>query len=225
MQTVILAAADLPYLEHQLRLLRRQSLRDVVLLTGCLGDQIESYFGNGSRLGLRIQYSRERHLLGTGGALRQARTLLDESFLLMYGDSLLPIDYAAPARRLKDSAALGVMVVYRDSSGDTAVRPNVALDRSGLVTRYDKMTAADAALEYIDAGVSCFRRDVLDLLPEPAAEGTLVSFEEHVLPRLIDRRLLVGMPVLQRFSDIGTPDRLRVLEEYLAAKQASYCGE
>jgi NDP-sugar pyrophosphorylase family protein len=205
--------AGMPYLEHQLRLLERQSLRDVLLLTGYLGEQIESYFGNGGRLGLRIRYSRECRPLGTGGALREARGLLDARFLLMYGDSLLPIDYAAAARRLEDSAALGVIVVYRDPSGDTAVRPNVALDRNGLVARYDKTAAADAGLEYVEAGVSCFRRDVLDLLPDGA--GGPVSFEECIFPRLIDRRQLAGLPTQQRFYDIGTPDRLRVIEEYL----------
>jgi hypothetical protein len=51
--------AGVPYLEHQLRLLARQSFRDVLLLTGYLGEQIESYFGNGSRLGLRLRYARE----------------------------------------------------------------------------------------------------------------------------------------------------------------------
>jgi len=206
--------AGMPYLEHQLRLLERQSLRDVLLLTGYLGDQIESYFGNGSRLGLRLRYSRECHPLGTGGALREARRLLDARFLLMYGDSLLPIDYAAAARRLEDSAALGVIVVYQDPSGDTAVRPNVALDRSGLVARYDKTAAADAGLQYVEAGVSCFRRDVLDLL-DGAPDGEPLSFEQCVFPRLIDRRQLAGLPTLQRFYDIGTPDRLRVIEEYL----------
>src|ERR1019366_7849943 len=108
-----------PYLEHQLRLLARQSFRD-------------------------------------------ARRYLAESFLLLYGDSLLPIEYAAAARRLKDSAALGLIDVYPDPSGETAVRPNVALDRSGLVTRYDKTAAAGPDLEYVEAGVSCFRRDALD---------------------------------------------------------------
>lgn len=91
--------AGVPYLEHQLRLLARQSFRDVLLLTGHLGEQIESYFGNGGRLGLRIRYSREAQPLGTGGALRDARRHLAETFLLLYGDSLLPIEYAAAGRR------------------------------------------------------------------------------------------------------------------------------
>jgi NDP-sugar pyrophosphorylase family protein len=210
--------AGAPYLEHQLRLLARQSFRDVLLLTGHLGEQIESYFGNGSRLGLRIRYSREAQPQGTGGALRDARRHLAESFLLMYGDSLLPIEYAAAGRRLKDSAALGLIVVYRDPAGETTVRPNVALDRSGLVTRYDKTSGADPGLEYVEAGVSCFRRDVLDLLPGSGP----ASFEQCCFPRLIERRHLAALPTSQRFYDIGTPERLRVIEEYLRAPSEPY---
>ena len=87
-----------PYLEHQLRLLARQGLTDIVLLTGYLGEQIEEYFGDGDRMGLRLRYSRELEPLGTGGALRQARPLLEEAFLVIYGDSYLRIDYAAVGR-------------------------------------------------------------------------------------------------------------------------------
>jgi NDP-sugar pyrophosphorylase family protein len=208
--------AGVPYLEHQLRLLARQSFRDVLLLTGYLGAQIESYFGSGSRLGLRLRYAREDQPQGTGGALRDARGRLAETFLLLYGDSLLPIEYAAAGRRLKDSAALGLIVVYRDPAGETSVHPNVAVDRSGLVTRYDKTAPADPGLEYVEAGVSCFRRDVLDLLPLAGP----VSFEQCIFPRLIEHRRLAALPTQQRFYDIGTPERLRAIEEYLSAPVA-----
>src|ERR1051325_9126184 len=83
--------AGLPYLEHQVRLFEKQSIRDVVMLTGYLGEQIEEYFGDGARWGMSIAYSREQQPLGTGGALREARHLLAETFVLIYGDSYLPI--------------------------------------------------------------------------------------------------------------------------------------
>ena len=82
-----------PYLEHQLRLLAKQSINDIVVLTGYLGSQIEEHFGDGAPLGLHIRYSREPQPLGTGGALREARHLLADLFLLIYGDSYLPIEY------------------------------------------------------------------------------------------------------------------------------------
>jgi NDP-sugar pyrophosphorylase family protein len=201
-----------PYLEHQLRLLARQSLTDVVILTGYLGQQIEDYFGDGSGVGLRIRYARERQPLGTGGALREARRLLGDAFLVVYGDSYLPIDYAAVVRRLVESHATGLLVVYHDPAGQTSVRPNVALDSAGRVTRYDKQAAADPDLQYIEAGVLAFRRSVLDFIPP---EG-VVSLEQQVYPQLIARKALLGLPTTQRFYDIGTPERLRVLEELLA---------
>src|SRR5713226_3145966 len=86
--------AGVPYLEHQVRLLQQQSITDVVMLTGYLGEQIEEYFRNGARWGMTIRYSREHQPLGTGGALREARALLAETFVLIYGDSYLPIRYA-----------------------------------------------------------------------------------------------------------------------------------
>lgn len=211
--------AGVPYLEHQLRLLARQSLREVLLLTGYLGEQIEDYFGSGSRLGLRLRYVREAQPLGTGGALRDARGHLAETFLLLYGDSLLPIEYASVARRLQDSAAIGAIVAYRDPAGETSVCPNVALDRGGLVTRYDKTAPTGSGLEYVEAGVSCFHREVLDLLPSAGP----VSFEQCCFPRLIGARRLAALPTSQRFYDIGTPERLCAIEEYLRTP-AEPCG-
>ena len=205
--------AGAPYLEHQLRLLARQGLSEVVLLTGYLGEQIEDCFRDGARLGLRIRYSREQQPLGTGGALRQAAPLLADSFLVIYGDSYLPIEYAAVGRFLTAGAACAVMAVYHDPYGLTNVRPNVALDANGVVCRYDKKAPADScSLQYVEAGVLALRRSVLDLIP-PAGP---VSLEEQVFPILIERQGLLGFPTSQRFYDIGTAERLRAIEEYLA---------
>jgi len=201
-----------PYLEHQLRLLARQSITDVLLLTGYLGSQIEEYFGDGASVGLHIHYSRELEPLGTGGALREARHLLKDLFVLIYGDSYLPIDYVEVANRLAMSEAAGVMVVYRDSTRETSVPNNVALDESGLVSRYDKTAVGDLELQYVEAGVLAFRRAVLDLIPP----HDFVSLEQQIFPVLIEQRRLLGMPTAQRFYDIGTPERLKAIEAFLA---------
>jgi NDP-sugar pyrophosphorylase family protein len=206
--------AGAPYLEHQLRLLAERQLTDVVLLTGYLGEQIEQYFGDGRALGLRLRYSREMQPLGTGGALRQAGALLAESFLVIYGDSYLPIDYRAVGNLLRaDPNAAAVMAVYRDAAGETGVRPNVALGPGGLALRYDKRAATeDAELRYIEAGVVALRRTVLKLIPPAGA----ASLEQEVFPLLVQRGQLLVYPTARRFYDIGTPERLKALEAYLA---------
>lgn len=204
-----------PYLEHQLRLLAHQDLTDIVILTGYLGEQIEDCFGDGERLGLRIRYSRERQQRGTGGALRDARGLLPEAFLLIYGDSYLPIEYRAVGARLMETAASAVMAVYDGPLEETGVFPNVALGSDGAVLRYAKNAAGDPELRYVEAGVLALRRQVLDLIPP----GRVVSLEQEIFPLLIQSRRLSGYRTAQRFYDMGTPEGLRAIAEHLLEEQ------
>jgi NDP-sugar pyrophosphorylase family protein len=201
--------AGAPYLEHQLRLLQRQGITDILLLTGYLGEQVESYFGDGAKLGITIRYSREPAPLGTGGALRQARELLAERFLIIYGDSLLPIDYVSVYRALEQARVAGLVVVYDNRLADTSVSNNIALDETGFVIRYDKGTA-DPQLRYVEAGVLAFHRSIAGLIPDG-----IVSLEKEIFPKLIAQRKLLAYQTNQRFYDIGTPERLRLVEDFL----------
>jgi NDP-sugar pyrophosphorylase family protein len=203
--------AGVPYLEHQLRLLERQSIRNVVVLTGYLGNMVEDYFGDGRRVGMSIRYSREPAPLGTGGALRLAAHLLDEQFLVIYGDSYLAIDYRDVAQSLDVSGATGLVVVYDNRLADTSVRNNIAVDAEGFVVRYDKEAADDAGLTFVEAGVLAFRRSIIGLIPEG-----IVSLEKQLYSNLIVARQLRAYRTSQRFYDIGTPGRLRAFEAYLS---------
>jgi NDP-sugar pyrophosphorylase family protein len=203
--------AGLPYLEHQLLLLKQQRIVDVLLLTGYLGDRIESYFGHGDRFGLSIRYSREPEPLGTAGALREARSLLDDRFLVLYGDSYLPMQYSEALEPLRALEVRGLLVVYDHQSGGVPVPSNVALDPEGYVIRYAKESEGPD-LRYVEAGVLAFRRSALDLIP---ASG-VVSLENHLFQQLIARRELIALITPQRFYDIGTPERLREIETLLA---------
>lgn len=196
-----------PYLEYQIRELHRQNIDDIVLLTGYLGEQIEDHFGDGSRFGMQIRYSRELTPIGTGGALRDAAALLEPLFLLIYGDSYLPLDYAAVTARLEGSSAQGLVVVYDNRREDTSVRNNIGIDSEGFVTRYDKENSE--GLDYVEAGVLAFRREIVARIP---AAG-VVSLEKEIFPQLIGDHALVAYPTTQRFYDIGTPDRLKVIEQ------------
>ena len=70
-----------------------------MLCVGYRGEMIEQEFGNGRNFGVELSYSFDGpELLGTGGALKKAQLLLGQRFLVLYGDSYLPIDYAAPAQ-------------------------------------------------------------------------------------------------------------------------------
>lgn len=82
---------DRPFLEYMILMLKRNFLKKILLCVGYLGHKIEDYFKDGHRWGVQIRYFYEKELLGTGGALKLASDLIEEKFLLLYGDSYLDI--------------------------------------------------------------------------------------------------------------------------------------
>lgn len=83
-----------PFIHHQLTLLYKKGIRDVVICTGYLGERIEEYVGDGSRWKLNITMSYDGDTqLGTGGAIKKALPLLPENFFITYGDSYLTTNY------------------------------------------------------------------------------------------------------------------------------------
>ena len=178
-----------PYLERVIESFARRGLRDFVLLTGYRSDVIEEHFGDGARFGVRIAYSREAEPIGTGGAVRQARALLGERFLLTYGDVLRDFDYAL----FVSEHPLPCLAIYpRRTVGNVRIEG----DR---VVEFDK---GKPELPYIDAGFCLMPSEVLDWLPERG------SFEETVFPRLIAEGRLTYEIVGHDFCDIGTPEEL-----------------
>jgi NDP-sugar pyrophosphorylase family protein len=178
-----------PYLERVIESFARCGLRDFVLLTGFRSDVIEEHFGDGARFGVRIEYSRESEPTGTGGAVRQARALLGERFVLTYGDVLRTFDYD---RFVREHLEPCLAVYPRRDAG------NVAIDGERVV----EFNKRKPELPYIDAGFCVMPHEVVEWLPERG------SFEETVFPRLIAERRLAYELVDQNFCDIGTPEEL-----------------
>lgn len=197
-----------PYLEYQIELLREQQITDIVLLVGYLAEQIEDYFGDGARHGVSIRYSREPMPLGTGGALKRALPLLSDAFLVLNGDSLLPVEYRPVFDALDASGAEAVICAYDNQAGDTGVPHNICVDSSKFVTRYDK--SGTPPVNHVDAGVIAVRARVLEPFRDEA-----FSLERDCYPRLIERRHLAAYLVRERFYDMGTPAGLAMLERFL----------
>ena len=199
-----------PYLEYQLEYLKKQGITEIVLLIGYLGEQIINYFGDGQPFGMNIRYSVEDKPMGTGGGLKKAKGVLEEDFLLIYGDSFLPIDYNDLIKKYKKYQAKAVICAY-DNRVDTDVISNVEIDETTCrVLRYVK-NVNDAALRYVDAGVLLLNKKVLECIPE----NEVVSLEQQIFPRLIAQQSLYAYVSKERFYDIGTPDRLALAMEVL----------
>lgn len=200
-----------PYLEYQINYLRKQGVYEICILTGHLSHVIEAYFGNGHEFGVNITYSKEDRPMGTGGGLKLAEEKLADDFLLIYGDSFLPVNYQHLLSNFRSATPSALMCVY-DNREDTDVKPNIAIEKStGKILIYSK-DVIDSALQYVDAGVLVLNKKIVQSIIAPSQ---VVSLEKDIFPQLIREGSMYAYQCQSRFYDIGTPDRLALAKEVL----------
>lgn len=204
----LIPIAGEPFLAHQLRRLRQNGLREIVICCGHLGDQIVDFAGNGSRFGLAIEYSRDGdRQLGTGGAIRAALSLLGPRFLILYGDSWLSEPMEPVWRAYRECGRPALMTVFRnDNRWGTS---NVDY-RAGAVTHYHK-NGAPSGMHYIDYGLQAIEAELVAAWHLPAFDLS------DVWPGLADYGLLAGYEARSRFYEIGSLAGLRETEAVIAA--------
>ncbi len=195
----MLEVASRPFIDWQIEKLRACGFDDVVLCVAFLAEQIREHVGDGARYGVRVRYSDEGpSLLGTAGAIRNALDLLAPTFLVTYGDSYLPFDYAEPLRVLEaHDDCLGVMSIYENRGAwDTS---NVEPDASNeWVKRYEK-GRPDLQFPYIDYGAIALRREVIAALPPGQASGL-----DAIQSELAKQKRLRAVVARDRFFEIGS---------------------
>jgi len=208
----MLQVAGKPLLEHLIFNLVRFGIPRIVLSIGYLHDVIESYFQDGRKLGVELEYSREATPLGTGGGLRNASHLLDDSFLVLNGDTFFDCNYLDLARML--------------SPGIPAV---VALRRVLDVSRYGSVDVEGGRVRfflekgrtgpgYISAGVYALTRAALEYLPRGFS-----SIETDLFPVLTARNILAAQVGSGFFIDIGLPETLNAAHGALSVWQHKPC--
>ena len=206
----LLEIAGRPFIFHQLDLLRSAGITDAVLCVGHLGERIEEAVGDGSSCGVRVTYSHDGDaLIGTGGALRRAQSLLGELFFVLYGDSYLDVDYLEIGQAFRRSGRSGLMTVFKNQGKwDTS---NVVYDGRRIV-RYDK-SHRDPQMEYIDYGLGVLNTTTLSRIPL----GQRYDLAD-LYRALIDEQDLAGFEVANRFYEMGSHAGLEETSAYLLSK-------
>jgi NDP-sugar pyrophosphorylase family protein len=192
-----------PVLEHQVLWLKRCGIKEIVICAGYLADLIQAYFGDGSRLGVRIEYSVETELLGTGGALRQAAPLLSDRFILMYGDLLGSMDLRKLADFHAKKGGLGTMTVHESDHPYDSDIIEVAPDWE--VKRFiGKPKMGQKFVNISNAGVYCIEKAILKYFPDGNS-----MLDKDALPGVLRKGgKLYAYMTRERILDIGTPERL-----------------
>ncbi len=191
----LMPVGDMPVLELLIRSLAKAGITRVTLAVGHLSSLIEAYFGDGSKLGVDIEYSHEEAPLGTAGPLRLVKGLGD-TFLVMNGDLLTDIDFGAMIAAHRQSAVEATVGTYRRS-----VHIELGVVETDEHNRLLHYTEKPVHHYLVSMGVYVLEPSVLELIPEKRFD----------LPDLVAALIGAGRDVhtfehLGDWLDIGRPD-------------------
>ncbi|MCH9642567.1 MAG: NDP-sugar synthase [Actinomycetia bacterium] len=197
----MLPTAGLPFLTHLLSRIAAAGIEHVVLGTSFKAEVFESEFGDGSKLGLQIDYVVEEEPLGTGGGIANvASRLRNDTAIVFNGDVLSGCDLGALLESHSSNAADVTLHLVR--VGDPRAFGCVPTDSDGRVTAFLEKTQ-DPPTDQINAGCYVFKRSVIDEIPK----GRALSVEREVFPGLLtDGRRVFGYVDATYWRDMGTPE-------------------
>lgn len=217
----LLRVAGTPLIEWNLLLLRRYGITDVVINLHHLGALIEEHLGDGTRLGMRLSYSHEAVILGTGGGIKRVESFFGgEPFLVLNGDTLLEVDLEALVRFHGGREALATMVVRPDSDVDQWGA--VEVDDDQRVVRITGRGRKDAARtqKRMFAGVHVMHPRLLASVP-PGRESSII---DAYVCEIESGATILGFETTGYWSDVGTPERYAQVQRDVEAGLITLAG-
>jgi NDP-mannose synthase len=210
----LMPVGELPILEIVVRQLRHYGFKRVTMAVGHLAELIQAFFGDGSKFGLTIDYSREERPLGTAGPLHLIPDL-DDEFLVMNGDLLTDLDYGTLMRwhaEMKNEATIGVY--------EKKVRIDLGvLERDGDNRIVDYKEKPLLTYE-VSMGVYVFSKSVLQHVPRG-----YFDFPDLVLELIRLGRPIRGYRFQGLWLDIGREEDYSKAVETFEGQRARFLPE
>jgi NDP-sugar pyrophosphorylase family protein len=192
----LMPIGDVPILDVVLRQLKSHGFTKIIMAVGYLAELLETYFGNGSKYGMDIQYSRESKPLGTAGPLSLIENLTNP-FLVMNGDILTTLNYSALIKYHKEKAGIATIAMHqRTVDVDFGV---IELNTNNEITSYIEKPN----LKYlVSMGIYIFDTEVLSYIKK----SEKIDFPDLVKKLLENNERVIGYPSNDYWLDIGRQD-------------------
>jgi len=198
-----------PVLEYHLDQLARAGIRDVYINLHYLPDKTKSYFDDGSKWGIRIQYSYEPTVLGTAGAVKKLEAELgDDPFLVVYGDNFLEMDYEKFIDFSESNEGIGAVAVFeKDDVTECGI---LEVGKRGRILRFmEKPNPSEAFSHWANAGIFYFRKRIFSYVGPGYSD-----FGYDVLPGILKAgETLVAYKLKTQVWGIDNLESLMKLEE------------
>ena len=204
----LLPLAGTPIIVWNLLLLRQHGFKEVMINLHHLGHMIEHQLGDGSPWGIRIRYSNEPIILGTGGGIKAVESFFEgEPFVVMNGDTLMELNLTALVDQHLAQGGVATMVLREDPDVERWGVVETTLDHRVLAINGQGLrsqTSGSSILRYMFAGVHVIHPRLLVHCPP----GQPSSIIDGYVAELAGGSLIHGFIAKGYWSDIGTEERL-----------------
>jgi mannose-1-phosphate guanylyltransferase/phosphomannomutase len=188
-----------PVMAHILDLLKRQGITEVVITLHFMPEVIQSYFGSGNSMDMKIHYAIEETPLGTAGSVKNAREYLDEPFIIISGDAVTDINLQSVIAFHEERGAEATLTLFRV--------PNpleygvIITDADGKITQFqEKPSWGEVISDTVNTGIYVIDPSVLDLIED----GVPTDWSKDVFPQLLESgRPLYGFVADGAWTDVG----------------------
>ncbi|MCE5323734.1 NDP-sugar synthase [bacterium] len=196
---------DRPVMEHTINLLRKHGIEDIIAAISRDGQDIIDYFGNGARWGVNINYCIENEPLGTAGAVKQARKMIDGTFLVIHGDIVTDFDLADAIRKHKKSSAIATILLAEVN--EPTQFGVVGCDESANVTRIlEKPKSTEVFTNMVSTGIYILEPEVMSCIPYDAS----CDFSRKVFPAMLaNRESIKALSPAGYWCDVGDAGQYR----------------
>ena len=196
-----------PFLEYIINQLKSHQINENILTLCHKPYQIEDYFGDGSKFGVRLIYTVEDFPLGTAGAVKNVQQYINDSFFVLNGDVFTDLDFTAMLHFHKQKQAKITIALTQVS--DPTIYGVVETKVDGRITRFVEKPPPDkVTTNMINAGVYILEPDVLEYIPQ----NSYFMFEYHLFPKLLEQdQPIFAFPTSGYWIDMGTPEKYKQL--------------
>ncbi len=195
-----------PFLEYLICQLKENGIKEIILMTGYLGEQIREYFGDGEKLNIKIQYSHGPVEWETGRRLFEAKDLLSDHFLLFYSDNFVPFSLKKLAQFYDEQKKLLCFIVKAKTTG------NIRLGENGAVEIYDKTRTAEN-LSFVELGYMLVDKCIFQYYKDKD-----ISFSDVIAKLVLDGQV-AGLVTNDSYYSISDSERWKLAEKYLSPKK------
>jgi D-glycero-D-manno-heptose 1,7-bisphosphate phosphatase len=192
-----------PILAYQIECLKKNGLRDIVIVVGHLGHIIKDYFKDGASFDCAISYFTETSPLGTAGALYKMREDLTGDFILVNGDIIFDINFYAMIAFHQSRHALATLASHPNSHPyDSSLLVTDTEDR--IMQWLNKEDPRRYYKNLVNAGIHILSNELLDAFP---AHAEKVDLDRDILKPGIGMGRIFSYKTPEYIKDMGTPER------------------